>query len=289
MATASIVYALRRAEYTGDNRCLPCTAVNLCLVAVLAALGTALWAPAGLAIAVAGLATVWLRGYVLPGTPELTRRYLPDTIARYFGDPHDETSLVGITTDTRTPPDTHLTTAGILTPEDDDYVLTADARSRWTDELNVLRNADTDAALVERVADLLETTPDQLTVEPDTESARVSVHADGQLVGQWISEAAFVADAAAAPLARDNIPEWADIPPGQRGTILVALRVFVPSCPTCGGPVDFDIEQHAGCCWSRDAYVLACTVADCGDAIFTIDQATADASIDDATRTQVTS
>ncbi|MFC6975122.1 hypothetical protein ACFQL1_11345 [Halomicroarcula sp. GCM10025709] len=77
---------LRDPEYTGENRCLPCTIVNSAIAVALAgAVGVGIavattpvlaGVAAALVLAVSAL-SIWLRGYLVPGTPELTKRYMP--------------------------------------------------------------------------------------------------------------------------------------------------------------------------------------------------------------------
>lgn len=79
------VAALRRPEYTGENRCLPCTALNILLVAAVGlAIGGWLAPAAGIAVVTVGLGLIYLRGYVVPGTPVLTQRFLLDSVLAYF-------------------------------------------------------------------------------------------------------------------------------------------------------------------------------------------------------------
>ncbi len=78
------VEQLRQDEYTGENRCVPCTAVNLIIAVVIAlAVGVA-FVPAGAVVFGLSLATIYLRGYLVPGTPTLTKRYFPDWLLAKF-------------------------------------------------------------------------------------------------------------------------------------------------------------------------------------------------------------
>ena len=61
-------------EHTGQNRCLPCTLVNAVGVAVVAILVARRRRPLGVLIALLGAAAIWLRGYVVPGTPRFAPR-----------------------------------------------------------------------------------------------------------------------------------------------------------------------------------------------------------------------
>ncbi len=77
---------LEQSEYTGENRCYPCTAVNVALSLALATgIGAAVSPPVGVLALGVSLALVRFRGYLVPGTPTLTRRYLPERVLERFG------------------------------------------------------------------------------------------------------------------------------------------------------------------------------------------------------------
>mgnify|MGYP006914280394 CR=1 FL=1 len=99
---------LRNPAYTGENRCLPCTGVNLAVTAVAALAAGMVWVPLGVGVAAVGVgvATVALRGYLVPGTPELTNRYLPDRVLRWFDKAPTGDALGGID------PEAYLRAAG---------------------------------------------------------------------------------------------------------------------------------------------------------------------------------
>ncbi|MDZ5810422.1 hypothetical protein U4E84_03525 [Halorubrum sp. AD140] len=83
-------------EHTGENRCLPCTLVNAVGVAVVAALLSRRRRSLGLLAALLGGAAIWLRGYVLPGTPRFAPRIvapLPFDIGPDHPDGLDSDSL----------------------------------------------------------------------------------------------------------------------------------------------------------------------------------------------------
>jgi hypothetical protein len=82
---SDIVKALRQPEYTGESRCLPCTAVNSVLALLATVAVTRKSRGGGLLVAAVSAALLYLRGYIVPGTPTLTKRYLPPTVLRWFG------------------------------------------------------------------------------------------------------------------------------------------------------------------------------------------------------------
>ncbi|WP_339105431.1 hypothetical protein [Haloterrigena salinisoli] len=80
-----IVDDLKQPAYTGENRCEPCTILNLVIAALVGSL-IARKSRLGGALAVGiSIALIYLRGYLVPGTPTLTKRYLPPELLRWFG------------------------------------------------------------------------------------------------------------------------------------------------------------------------------------------------------------
>ncbi|QAU12660.1 hypothetical protein EKH57_07945 [Halorubrum sp. BOL3-1] len=76
---------IREPEYTGENRCVPCTVLNGILAVALTAAAAAFGPVVAAVVLVASLGSIYYRGYLVPGTPELTKRYLPDRVLRLFG------------------------------------------------------------------------------------------------------------------------------------------------------------------------------------------------------------
>ncbi|WP_254762410.1 hypothetical protein [Natrinema marinum] len=98
-----VVDDLKQPEYTGENRCEPCTVLNLLIAAVVGSLVARKSRLGGLVAVGVSLALIYLRGYLVPGTPTLTKRYLPPAVLRWFGkDPESEVAsgLGGVDTAT---------------------------------------------------------------------------------------------------------------------------------------------------------------------------------------------
>lgn len=270
--------ALRQPEYTGENRCIPCTAVNV-VIALGLAVGLGLAAPlgpagsagVGAAVLVVSAAAIWLRGYVVPGTPWLTRTYFPDRILRYFdhhapADPMDAP-------DGAVDPETVLVEAGALTECDDrdDLCLTAEFRAAWHGRIDALRGTDASRA---DLAEFLGIPVSALEFEDYGSAFQARAAADHLggpnserwRVGQWESEGAFIADMAAAEALDGRLDGWDVLTAPQRGQVLNGLRIFLDECPTCGGPVTFGEETVTSCCMGVD--VVAVTCNDCGERLF---------------------
>jgi hypothetical protein len=275
MTLGDALAALRRPEYTGTNRCTPCTLVNAA-IAIVAAVVVAIVVPldatasvaAGGAVLVVAGAAIWLRGYLVPGTPWLTRTYLPDWVLRHFD--HGEPAPMA---ESDVEPAAVLDAAGAVTEcEDIDDLCLADVfRTAWYDRIEELRGTD---ATRTTLAAMLDLPPDDLDVE-EHGGALVAMATDPNVgrrrrVGQWESSGAFLADMAGARVLEDRFPRWSDLPTADRGRVLSGLRVFLDACPSCGGPVEFGEETVESCCRSRE--VVAVTCAACGDRLLEADQ-----------------
>jgi hypothetical protein len=252
-------------EYTGENRCLPCTVVNLAIAVALggavsgATVATAVATPtravaAGAAVVCASAVVVYLRGYLVPGTPTLTRRYLPASVLRWFGkEPAGPAQFDGggSTVD----PEAVLTDVGALEQcaDRDDLCLTGEFRTAWNDRIEAVRGADIDG---ETVARRLGVPPEDCTIETPGD-ARI-LRRGSTFVGKWPSEAPLVADAAAAELLDARFDGWEDLSPASRGQLLNGLRLFVTDCPTGEGGVEIGEETVESCCSTTEVVAVTC-------------------------------
>jgi hypothetical protein len=266
MATSALEN-LRKPEYTGENRCMACTVVNSVLAVALAGVVGAGASVAGTSplIATAAAATVlalsagsiWLRGYLVPGTPELTKAYMPEWMLAWFGKAPEQSS--GLDTDDVDPedvdvdPERVLLDASAVEPcEDvDDLCLSESFADAWQTEM--------DAAGDVNVEDALATFGFQ---EDDYELTRhddaVLLNRGPHRVGQWPSEAALVADVAGARALEERYPEWSDMEPVAKGRVLNGLRVFLETCPD-GSAAQFNEETVESCCSSYDVVTVECS------------------------------
>ena len=280
---------LRRPEYTGENRCPPCTVVN---VVIAIALGGAVFRkskPAGVLVLAVSMAAIYLRGYLVPGTPELTKRYLPPAVLEWFGkssDPELATG-VGVTDETdggdqidepemneegtdsavadsdaqpSVPDDleAYFVDAGILEPcEDrDDLCLTAPFESEW---LDAIESADESTDLVSTAVGVFgfDADPDVFELE-EAETGADVLKNESRHAGKWPSYAAFVADVAAGTLLKSRLDDWSAYSPRQRGQLLNSLRMFLETCPLAGGDVRVSEDVVESCCTSNTVIAVVC-------------------------------
>jgi len=304
---------LRRPEYTGENRCLPCTVVNSLTAVVLAggvagSLVTAGGTGTSVALAVGGsvlavsAALIYLRGYLVPGTPALTKRYFPAWLLGLFGkDPTPPGAVGGGVGAGNTAGagradagesggeagenqaeagdrgeeidvERVLLSAGAVEPCEDreDLCLTESFRTAWNAEIESVREGGVDAETVVRKLGLTVSECSiaehgdgrVLRVAPTEETADGRRVGRQRTVGKWPSEAALVADSAAATVLADRFEAWGGLDPEAKGEALSGLRLFLVDCPTGEGGVEFGQETVESCCSTHEVVAVTCTETD---------------------------
>ena len=268
---------LRRPEYTGENRCLPCTAVNVAVAVAVAAALAVVGRPGLAALALAAsLAAIWLRGYLVPGTPELTKRYLPERVLRLFGKGRKAAPPTDVDAES------YLLSTEVLveTPDGADLAFAPWFASAWRAALDGMHldasvgaegddarsDSDVDADLA-ALASLADVDDDSLSL--DWRGGTAFAFVGGERLGHWESRAAFLADVAADRVLTDRVDDWTGLPLATRSGVLGALRLFVEECPACEGHVSLEERVVESCCTSYD--VIAGRCAACNARLFELD------------------
>jgi len=285
---------LRRPEYTGENRCLPCTVLNVALAAIGAvAVGALVAVELAAAVLIVALAAIWLRGYLVPGTPALTKRYLPERVLGWFGKGRDPGPPAEFDAES------YLLSVGALveTADGSDLAFAPWFESAWRTHLAALRDAAdtelvaspaTDGAIGASTA-TAETAPDGTRPAAPADVAALAgltgidedglslrwrgepgfAHAGDERIGHWESRSAFLADVAADRALTTQLDDWASLPLVSRSGVLGALRLFVERCPTCEGPVQLEERVVESCCSSYEVVAGRCTA--CNARLFEMD------------------
>jgi len=264
-----LIATFKQPEYTGDNRCLPCTILNsLISVGVAVLIG---WTvedvfgsfglPVGVLVTAVCLTVIYLRGYLVPGTPALTKRYLPTQLRHWFKSNSRQPLLDG------TDPTELLVEMGVVVddPSAADYTLAPVFLEEWRESID-LHWGDEELAR-ESLGKLSGTDPDSLEYEHETQ--RFRVFADGLHLATWPSREACIADVAAARELVDWDPDWNRRRLVVQSDILGALRLFIEQCPACEGTVSLSHEAVESCCWTYD--VVAATCDHCDARLFEMD------------------
>jgi hypothetical protein len=264
----SSLQRFRQPEYTGENRCVPCTLANSVIAIVLSAVVAAVSVPAGVGVLVLSGLAIWLRGYLVPGTPELTKRYFPDRLLAVFDKgPETRTGLgTGTGADgASVDPESFdaeriLLDGGVVEPceEVEDLCLDGGFERAWYDRMDAVRDDETAAR--EELARQLDVDPGNVTFEAYGSATVARI--DGVRAGQWESHAALVADLAAAHELPRRVEGWASMPTEIRSQLLGGLRIFLEDCPECGGPVFAGRETVKSCCRSHEVIAASCEECD---------------------------
>ena len=301
-----LIQSLKQPEYTGENRCTPCTIVNVCIAAVAAGAAATRGSKRtgrllGTAVFTVSVALIYLRGYLVPGTPTLTKRYFPDWVLAWF-DKEPETGtgefvpaddVGGAAAESTSSPaggadssqgqseDAADATDADETP-DEQFQEAVDPEELLLDFGVVQPCEDVDdLCLTDEFVDDWQAATDDLEgdevdvevvadlfdADPDAISVdgpdeAPIVEAEGVGRQQWMSEGALQADASANAVLAAEHDRWTELPIQNRLSILKALRSFLQSCPVCGGSIEMGDEEVESCCRSFTVVAVSCTECD---------------------------
>lgn len=229
--------AVRRPEYTGTNRCWPCTVANGAILLV-GCLAVAIFSPLlALAVLFAGVGTIWLRGYLVPYTPHLTGRVRqaladkPDRPATGSLAPVEDDDLGERTL-------AAMIEIGVIRPDGERLHLAEGFVDGWRAEMRRLR------ALPDReLIDAIETTAEETAAEVlDGEHAFVVL--TGPAGGEaWVTYPAMIAELATVGALDEHAPS---LSASDRLAAARALRAFLDRCPVCDSLVEE--RDPRGCC-----------------------------------------
>ena len=159
-----------------------------------------------------------------------------------------------------------LADAGAVEPceQMDDLCLSDEFRGTWHDNMDAINRDGTEKSLLSEVLDVDE---DKLTFEEHDE-AMVAQY-DGGRLGQWESRAALIADLGAAKVLEDRYPDWDALTVTNQSRVLSGLRIFLESCPDCGGEIQMEQETVESCCRTMDVVAVSCS--DCDSRILEVE------------------
>lgn len=245
---------IKKDAYTGEQRCAPCTAVNIVIGTITSVAIGSVRPVLGFGAFVASLAIIYFRGYLIPGTPTLTQRYFPDRVLRWFG----KGSLSGSTTSIAGESTKRLLReTGVVATDDEQHAdVTPAFREAWRDRVRIVRSE----ALEDVFAEVLDVQRESVTVDDAGES--IAVFAGEVVIGPWDSRAAAVADIAAWYELEELSPAYRQLGVDEMMDLLDGLRAFVDRCPECDGPVTKEETVIESCCDSITVIRSSCD--DCG-------------------------
>ncbi|MEF8779411.1 MAG: hypothetical protein V5A46_01865 [Haloferacaceae archaeon] len=279
-----VLCRVRHPEYTGTDRCVPCTLLNLYLSAVVGiTIGLAWSRPAGvLAFGFMAL-LVYVRGYLVPGTPAITA--VPGRVLGLFrrsrgdaGNEEGEETLAGS-------PGTGDKTGARGEKSFVRELLEADLLERRRTELRLprrvhddwtrrIRRIDRRGSLKERLDGQYEIDSDRLQL--DRLGDRPVLLSHGRPVAVWPSRGALVADVALESILEERV-DWDRFDRRERNRHLETFRAFLQSCPSCGASLpppersggDITRSGNGKRTEARSGSITV-TCSECGDAILDV-------------------
>ena len=288
----SLFRSLRREEHTGENRCLPCTVVNVAIAVALAGVLAFVALELAVLVFLASLLAIYLRGYLVPGTPTLTKRYLPHRVLAMFDKHPDESdpteqweTLQKLEEYERNAvePEEFLRDIGAIEPCDepagicytdafeqtlraalDEFAVDADENrpSSAGDSADTHStghiHASSFAIDVGTLGDIYDVDPSDIEVQ-ERESPAITV---GRRVRKWPSGEVLALDAATHSALKKQSERWETVPQKQRIEILQELRALAESCPGCGGAIVTSNEVVESCCAEYEVVAIRC--GECG-------------------------
>ena len=295
----SLLDTLRQEEYTGENRCIPCTVVNVAIATLLAAVVATAAIELAIVLFAVSVLAIYFRGYLVPGTPTLTKRHLPDRVLEAF-DKRPSRDGVEATVDDEqewetlekldkyrenaVDPEQFLLDVGAVEPCNGGANLcyTTGFERRLDAELEALRVERTDRSPdgkdsapesrgenfvvgAEALGEVFSTDPEDVRFqERDYPAAEV-----GRRIRKWPSDEALALDVATHAVLIERDSRWWDVPQKQRVEILRSLRSFRETCPGCGGPIVAGEELVESCCAQYEVISVGCV--DCGAHLLELD------------------
>ena len=251
---------LRRPEYTGENRCYPCTILNVILASVVGILGWMLSPLLGVAVIVVSFVAIYFRGYLVPGTPTITKRYFPDRVLAWFDKDDASPQFEAEDFD----PETTLLEWGIVEVCEggDDLCFDDEVRARIEETVERYRDDPVDLTRLARMFDT------------DVESINRRNRANPTMVihdrlQKWPSDVAILSDTAINDTLAKMVDDWEERPLAHRLQLIEGLRPFHETCPACHGSLSIDESVVESCCRSRSVVQVQCT--DCESVLFEID------------------
>ncbi|MFD1600627.1 hypothetical protein ACFSBX_16940 [Halobellus rarus] len=287
----SALSSLQKPEYTGDNRCIPCTLVNILISLVFGIAAVSISPILSVGVIVISLVLIYFRGYWIPGTPRLTKKFFPIFVLKWFGKDPDggsaitsEKDLTFFEDELAGEKDSNRTSGPVLTDETQnklpnveeigfeefflttgvleickdsaDLCLTSSFRSKWHQEISSIEDIELSG---KDVVKALEVDSGSSEVELFEDGEQVILSIEDEISVQWPSYAALRADVTASKAYGEYIPKWSSFELEDRYRLLKGLRMFADICPTSGGATEMQIELVETCCTSHEKVSVRCS------------------------------
>lgn len=242
--TIGVLDNFKRPEYTGLNRCYPCTALNVVLLVGLGILASFVSGVGAVILVTVGAITIWLRGYFLPYTPRIGP-WITDVVAGITGremlaKPRDG-SLASSEVSGEMVVEELLRTNVLNVGDDEDLALSGAFRNEWRAKMSEVRTLDVDE--FEQWAGTVIQNSNITGVE-----AKEQLWSDPYVVVSFASgdESILQYPVAVAEFSSLTALEDIGLEPTVRLHASGPLRGFLTECPLCD--TSLEVSRYSGCC-----------------------------------------
>ncbi|MGM0606318.1 MAG: hypothetical protein ACQETB_11705, partial [Halobacteriota archaeon] len=232
----------------------------------------------GIVAVVLSAGAIYFRGYLVPGTPQLTKRYLPDRVLGWFdkhplaadredGESFETVAKIEHQRANAVDPEAFLLDVGAVEDCADgtDLCLTDEFAAAIDRQLETDSERGVDPAAI---ADLFDVAPDDVSARDRPYPA----YDIGRRRRKWPGEGSLQVDLATHEALTERTDRWDDVPVEQRRGILESLRSFHETCPACGGSIGVSSNTVESCCRSYDVLTIGCE--GCGERFLELDPST---------------
>ncbi len=254
-----LIKQLQDENHTGRNRCIKCTVFNIILSIVLSVVLFVILLvefTGAQSVAVAGIflllsfTTIWLKGYFVPYTPQITRKFFPQRVLHWFGKENPSSPIRSFDPSSHVP---SLETANVLVYSDDheDYVVSDDIIA------NISERYSKDSPEVDN---LLE----QVGIEDVAvldRGKKIYLISDDERIHYWPSEKALAIDAILVDILEESVITWKMRPPEERLNLLATVRLFFQQCPD-GEHTIGKVSEYETCCDEKVVFKTVCEESD---------------------------
>ena len=252
--------ALQNPQYTGANRCYPCTVLNLIIALIgcialtggLASVLPVFWSiVVGSIVMLICILIVWIWGYLIPGMPILTRRYAPEWFLSLFGKERPPPSMLDMVPGEDIDLESVLLAADVVRedPDVDDLVITDGFLSEWE------KQSPESDDLEQRFASIFGVHDSVIEIRSLRNGDQLRIHQQRALV--WPSQAATRADLRSGLALRSSLSYWQELSIGQQASLIAGVRIFLPHCPD-GSATTLTEETVESCCRSYEVIAVVC-------------------------------
>lgn len=143
--------------------------------------------------------------------------------------------------------------------DDDDLCIEETFESEWTETMTSL-STESFSAEDAAIAMGMDVENHEFAIRENEQAYQLK--RDQQVIGQWPSRAALIADIGASRVLESWDTHWTEYEPAEKGELLNGLRLFLDVCPTTGGEIAISEETVESCCSSHEVIAAVCEETD---------------------------